>query len=154
VLGAAAAFGFFEALAGFAPTFWLVALLLVPCGFFMILFAQAANQRVQLGTDPSFRGRVMALYVMVFLGTTPVGGPLVGWFAEQFGPRSAIWIGGLVSVLASGVAFVVYTRRRGASIRVQLRPMPRLRVVEPVRARASDAPATTVCVPAVRPAAR
>ena len=62
-----------ETLVGFAPTFWITALLLVPTGFFMIFFAQAANQRVQLGTDAAYRGRVMALYVLVFLGTTPVG---------------------------------------------------------------------------------
>jgi MFS family permease len=151
VLGSAAAFGVFEALAGFAPSFWAVAALLVPTGFCMILFAQAANQRVQLGTDPSFRGRVMALYVMVFLGTTPVGGPLVGWWAEQLGPRSAIWIGGLISVMAAGIAFVVHTRHRGAHIRVQLRPLPRLRLVEPV---VPETDGATVCVPAVRPAAR
>jgi MFS family permease len=151
VLGAAAAFGVFETLAGFAPTFWLVAALLVPTGFFMILFAQAANQRVQLGTDPSFRGRVMALYVMVFLGTTPVGGPLIGWIAEQFGPRSAIWLGGMLSVVAASVAFAVHTRHRGARIQVQLRPLPRLRVIEPVVPKTDG---VTVCVPAVRPAAR
>jgi MFS family permease len=151
VLGAAAAFGLFETLAGFAPTFWLVALLLVPTGFFMIFFAQAANQRVQLGTDPAFRGRVMALYVLVFIGTTPVGGPLLGWWAEQFGPRSAIWVGGLLSMIAAGVAFAVHTRRRGAHIQVRFAPVPRLRLVDPPPVAVE---ATSACVPSVRPAAR
>ncbi|GAB3865016.1 MFS transporter [Dactylosporangium cerinum] len=71
VLAAAVLFGGFETLVGFAPTFLTAVLLLLPTGFFMIYFAQAANQRVQLGTDPEFRGRVMALYVLVFLGSTP-----------------------------------------------------------------------------------
>ena len=61
VLGAAIALRGFGTLVGLAPTYWLVVMLLVPTGFFMIFFAQAANQRVQLGVDAAFRGRVMAL---------------------------------------------------------------------------------------------
>ena len=62
-------------------------MLLVPTGFFMVFFAQASNQRVQLGVDAAFRGRVMALWVLVFLGTNPVGAPVIGWVAEHFGRR-------------------------------------------------------------------
>src|SRR5690606_2840047 len=69
VLGAALAFSALSTLVGLAPLYWLVIVLLVPTGFFMVYFAQAANQRVQLGTDPAFRGRVMSLWVLVFLGT-------------------------------------------------------------------------------------
>src|SRR6185312_11231679 len=93
VLGAAVLFGGFETLVGFAPTFLTAALLLLPTGFFMIYFAQAANQRVQLGTDAEFRGRVMALYVLVFLGTTPIGALLIGWLSAGYGPRSGIFLG-------------------------------------------------------------
>jgi len=139
VLGAAAAFGALETVVGFAPTFWTAAALLVPTGFFMIFFAQAANQRVQLGTDASFRGRVMALYVLVFLGTTPIGAPIVGWCAEQFGPRSGIWIGGLGSLLAAVAALVVRSRRRDVRVTLDLRPWPRLRLVEPPPAVAEPA---------------
>jgi hypothetical protein len=54
-----------------------------------------------LNSDPAFRGRVMALYVMVFLGSTPIGGPIVGWVAEQFGARTGLGLGGLATVIAS-----------------------------------------------------
>ncbi len=97
-------FGALETVVGFAPTFWLTALLLVPTGFFMIYFAQATNQRLQLGTDAAFRGRVMALFILVFAGTMPFGAPAIGWLSEQFGPRVGIWGGGAVSLLAALVA--------------------------------------------------
>jgi MFS family permease len=90
VLGAAVGFGALETLVGLAPTFLLTAALLVPTGFFMIYFMQATNQRIQLGTDATYRGRVMALFILVFVGTTPVGAPAIGWLAEQFGPRLGI----------------------------------------------------------------
>ncbi|MET7394667.1 MFS transporter [Dactylosporangium sp. NPDC005572] len=134
VLGAAILFGAFETLVGFAPTFIVAVLLLLPTGFFMIYFAQAANQRVQLGTDAAFRGRVMALYVLVFLGSTPIGSLVIGWCAEQFGPRSGIWAGGLISLLVTLVVAVFQLRKTGGKVHVHLRPRPRVHVVlEPVR---------------------
>lgn len=114
VIGSGAIFGAMEIVTAFAPWFWLMAVLLVPTGFFMIYFAQAANQRVQLGTEAHIRGRVMALYVLVFLGTTPIGSLLLGWLAEHAGARSSIWAGGLASVLAAGVAFMLRARLRPA----------------------------------------
>jgi MFS family permease len=131
VLTAAVLFGGFETLVGFAPTFVVAVLLLLPTGFFMIYFAQAANQRVQLGTDPEFRGRVMALYVLVFLGSTPIGSLLIGWCAEQYGPRSGIWVGGLVSLLATLVLAGFQLRRIGGKVSVHLRPSPHLHVFSP-----------------------
>jgi len=131
VLGAAIGFGALEAAVGFAPSFWLTALLLVPTGFFMIFFAQATNQRIQLGTDAAFRGRVMAMFVLVFLGTTPVGAPAIGWLTEHFGPRLGIWLGGLGSLIAGLVALVWQLRRSGARMSFRLLPFPRLRVINP-----------------------
>lgn len=131
VVGAGVAFGVFEILVGLAPTFWLAMVLLVPAGFFSIYFAQACNQRVQLGTDAAYRGRVMALYVLVFLGTTPVGAPLVGWWAERFGAPSSIWLGGLVSVLVALAGLGWQLRHTRSRLRMRLRPRPRLTVVRP-----------------------
>ena len=128
VLGAAVAFGGLEILVGFGPTFWLVATLLVPTGFFMIYFAQAANQRVQLGTEAAYRGRVMALYILVFLGTTPLGAPVAGWLAERYGAGVSIWLGGVVSLAVALAALVVKLRSSRDRIRVRLRPAPRLYV--------------------------
>jgi MFS family permease len=129
VLTAGIGFGVLETMVGFAPTFLLTALLLVPTGFFMIYFMQATNQRLQLGTDATHRGRVMALFILVFVGTTPVGAPLIGWLSEQYGPRLGIWTGGAVSALAALVALAWQLRRSDARIRLRLSPLPKLYVV-------------------------
>ncbi|RLP85561.1 MULTISPECIES: MFS transporter [unclassified Micromonospora] len=128
VLGAAIACASFGTLVGFASTYWLVVTLLVPTGFFMVFFAQAANQRVQLGVDAAFRGRVMALWVLVFLGTNPVGAPLIGWVAEHFGAGASIWMGGLISLAAALIALTWQLRRSGARVRFRVLPMPRFYV--------------------------
>ncbi|MEV0810160.1 MFS transporter [Micromonospora sp. NPDC050200] len=120
VLGAAAAFGATEALVALAPTYWAAAALLVPTGFSMIFFAQAANQRVQLGVGPAYQGRVMALYLLVFAGTNPVGAPIVGWLAEHAGTRSSLYIGGLVSIVTAAAAYAIV---RGRPI-TDYRPRP------------------------------
>jgi MFS family permease len=129
VLGAAVAFAVFEVMVGFAPTFWLAMLLLVPTGFFSIYLAQAANHRVQMGVDAAYRGRVMALYILVFLGTTPIGASLAGWWAERFGVPSSIWGAGLVCLVAAVGALVWQLRRTRSTLRLRVRPRPRLTVV-------------------------
>jgi MFS family permease len=113
------------------PTFLATAVLLVPTGFFMIFFAQATNQRLQLGVDDAFRGRVMAMFVLVFLGTTPVGGPMIGFLSQHFGPRVGIWGGGLVCLVATAAALAWHLHRSGERIRVQWRPRPRVEIVPP-----------------------
>ena len=133
VLISAILFATFETVLGFAPTFWLAIVLAVPTGFFMIYFAQAANQRVQLGVDPQFRGRVMALHVLVFFGTTPVGAPLIGWIAEEYGARASIWLGGLASLACTLLVALVQLRRSRATVLLHLRPRPHLHVTEPGR---------------------
>ncbi|QOC94009.1 MFS transporter [Micromonospora craniellae] len=130
VLGAAIACAVFGTLVGLAPTYWMVVVLLLPTGFFMVYFAQAANQRVQLGTDAAFRGRVMALWVLVFLGTNPVGAPLIGWVAETFGAGVSIWAGGLISLATALLALAWQLRRDGARLRFRVLPMPRFYVTE------------------------
>jgi MFS family permease len=129
VILAGIVFGGFTVLVGVASAYWLVVLLLVPTGFFMIFFAQACNQRIQLGTDAAYRGRVMALWVLLFLGTNPVAAPVVGWVAEHFGAGTSIWLGGAISLTASMVALVWQLRRSESRLRVRLRPNVRLQVV-------------------------
>jgi MFS family permease len=146
VLASAFLFGLLEMVVGFAPGFLSAAVLLLPTGFFMIYFAQSANQRVQLGTDAAYRGRVMALYVLVFLGTTPIGAPLVGWCSEHLGPRPAIWIGGLATLLCAVAVTAAQVRISHARVRLHLRPTPHVQIREPA---AADRPAMEVRVPAV-----
>jgi MFS family permease len=112
------AFGLLEMAVGLAPTYELMALLLVPTGVAVLTFTTTANSTVQLGSAPHVRGRVMALYVLVFMGGTPVGAPLIGALAEAFGPRSSIVLGGAVVAVSGVVAAVVMTRVR----RLRLEP--------------------------------
>jgi MFS family permease len=140
VIGAAIGFGALETLVGLSPTFLIMALVLVPTGFFMIYFAQATNQRVQLGTEAAFRGRVMAMFVLVFLGTTPIGAPAIGWLSEHYGPRTGVWAGGAASLLAALVALGWQLRRSGSRIRLRLRPQPRLYITVDAKG-SSPAPA-------------
>jgi MFS family permease len=131
MLGAALGFGVTTLMVGFEPTYLSTALLLVPAGFFMIFFAQAANQRVQLGADAAMRGRVMALYVMIFMGTNPVGAPFVGWLAGHYGPRAPFFLGGSVTLLVAGAALAYRLRLAGGRVRLRLRPLPKFSVVLP-----------------------
>jgi MFS family permease len=132
------AFGLLEMAVGLAPTYELMALLLVPTGVAVLTFTTTANSTVQLGSAPHVRGRVMALYVLVFLGGTPVGAPLIGALAEAFGPRSSIVLGGAVVAVSGVVAAVVMTRVRGLRLEPHLaRRRPHVHV-RPLRA--VDAP--------------
>jgi MFS family permease len=130
LIAAATAFGLLETVVGFGPSFWVTAALLLPTGFFMIFFAQACNQRIQLGVDAAHRGRVMSLWVLVFLGTTPVGSLLVGWLSERYGPRTGVWLGGVISFLAGASVLGWQLRRSGDRISLRLRPYPKFYVVE------------------------
>ncbi len=94
-------FGVFEILSGLMPSFGLTALLLAPCGLLMLAFSNAANASVQMGVEPTMRGRVMALYFMCFMGGTPFGAPIVGWAASAFGPRWGLLGGGLVCAVVA-----------------------------------------------------
>jgi MFS family permease len=99
LVSAAMAFGVFEISASLMPTFALMGTALIPAGIAMIVFAQSANAMVQLGVEPTMRGRVMGLYLICFMGGTPVGAPVVGWVAETFGPRWGMLGGGIISLV-------------------------------------------------------
>ncbi|HEX2143091.1 MAG TPA: MFS transporter [Glycomyces sp.] len=103
MLTASALLGVGTLLVGFVPSLWSGMALLVPTGFAMIYYSQAANQRIQLGVRPDFRGRVLSLYMLVFLGSTAIFAPVVGWFMEVFGARAGLWLGGLVAIATAGV---------------------------------------------------
>jgi len=121
LLTTALAFGVLEVMAGLMPTFWSFLALLVPTGVALLMFTTTANSTTQLGTTPTVRGRVMGLYMLVFLGGAPLGSPLVGWAAEQFGPRMSLIAGGLISALATVVAALLLARARAVPVRGYLR---------------------------------
>ncbi|MFB6617142.1 MFS transporter [Streptomyces sp. NPDC085524] len=107
---AAALFSVLLIVTAFAPGFWLFAALLVPIGLFGLTVNVTANSSVQMATDPEMRGRVMALFMMVFTGGTPVGAPLVGWITDTYGARVGMAAGGAVSLAASVAIAVVLAR--------------------------------------------
>src|ERR687883_107777 len=104
VVGAAFAFGVFATVSSLMPTYWLFAISLIPVGLASLTLMTAANASVQLSTEPAMRGRVMALYMAVFMGGTPIGSPIIGWVGEHVGARWTIALGGVVSLAtAAGV---------------------------------------------------
>ena len=112
LVGGAAAFGAAATLVALAPDVVTAAVLLVAVGVAMMVFLATANSTLQLASDPSMRGRVMALYGLVFLGSTPVGGPIIGWVAEHWGARAGLVLGGLASLGAAAVAAAPALARR------------------------------------------
>ena len=109
---AAAAFGAICVLAALAPTYWLFAAALVVVGATSLTMMSTANAYVQTTTAPMMRGRVMALYMAIFAGGTPIGAPVVGWVANEFGPRWSIGIGAASGILAGAIAGVWMLRSR------------------------------------------
>jgi predicted MFS family arabinose efflux permease len=101
VVQATLAFGVLSCVAALMPTYLLFATALVPVGLAALTLMTAANAGVQLATAPEMRGRVMALYLAVFIGGTPIGAPLIGWVGEHFGARWTILLGGLASLAAA-----------------------------------------------------
>ena len=148
VLGAALAFGLLEFAVGFAPSFLVAMAILLPTGFFSVFLAQAANHRVQMGVDGEYRGRVMALYVLVFLGTTPIGASVVGWWGEHFGVPSSIWGAGLVCFVAAVVALGWQLRVSGDRIVLRVRPRPSVQIVRRAREEVPAEDVPTADVPA------
>lgn len=82
-----------------------------PMGAASISFIALANSSLQLNSIPQMRGRVMALYTVAFLGTTPIGAPLVGYISQLFGPRAALAVGA-ASALVAGPILLFSTRKR------------------------------------------
>ena len=111
LVGALGLFGLFMLGAAAAPTLPLEMVALIPMGVAALAFQTTTNSLLQLRSEPALRGRVMALYSVVFLGSTPIGAPIVGWVAEQFGPRAGLGLGGVAVLLAALVAVWLSARR-------------------------------------------
>lgn len=120
LVGSGFAFGIFEVLAGLMPSYLAFGLALIPCGVAMMTFMNTANSTLQLSVAPEMRGRVMALYMLVFIGGNPVGAPMTGWMAAEFGGRSPFVIGGVIAAVCTAVAGVVLARRGGIQVRRRL----------------------------------
>jgi len=118
-------FGLLEVMTALMPTFWAFLAMLVPTGVALLMFTTTANSTTQLSTAPAVRGRVMGLYMLVFLGGAPLGSPLVGWAAEQFGARMSLIAGGVISAAAAMAVALLLARAHGVPARSYLRPAAR-----------------------------
>ncbi|MBO3748922.1 MFS transporter [Streptosporangiaceae bacterium NEAU-GS5] len=117
LLAGATSFGLLQVIAGFAPNYLTFLLALIPAGMAMITINTTANAMVQMGASAEMRGRVMGLYVLVFVGGAPIGSPLVGWLAELGGPRLAVVVAGTLTMVGVCTALLItrFLARRAAA---------------------------------------
>lgn len=124
----AIAFGTILMIGGFMPTYETFAVTLIPLGISSMTVLTAANAYIQVTVPQHVRGRVMSLYVMVLMGGTPLGAPVIGSIAEALGPRWSLWAGGGITIGATVIATLVMAGRNGFVVRPRLRPVPRIDV--------------------------
>lgn len=128
VLGSLAGFTIFSAIAALAPSYLLFALFLIPTGLCAITTLNTANSAVQLSVTPVMRGRVMALYMAIFMGGTPVGAPVIGWIGSAFGARWTILVGSVASAVTVVATMAYLMRRDDLRLRLEGRPIPHFEV--------------------------
>ena len=110
---AALGFGAAEIAAALMPTYVLFAVLCPVIGFCTLTLLNSANATMQLEADPVYRGRVMALYMTIVMGGTPIGSPVIGWVGETFGARWTLVLGGLLVIAGAGLASLLLLRSNG-----------------------------------------
>ena len=113
LIASSAAFGLCTLLAALAPTLALASIALALTGAASVTFAAGVNSALQLAVEPAMRGRVMALYMMMFMGGTAFGAPLIGLLAELFGARWSLIGGGLITLVGTAVSTLLLARGRG-----------------------------------------
>ncbi|MCC6270459.1 MAG: MFS transporter [Microbacteriaceae bacterium] len=123
----ASMFGLASALSALMPTFEMFTVSLALIGFAALMFMTTANSMVQTTVKPSMRGRVMALYMAIFVGGTPIGAPFVGWIVNQFGPRWGLGVAAISGLLAATVC--LYWLMRYKRVRVHyVKTWPRFNI--------------------------
>ncbi len=130
MIRAALLFGTFMTFAALSPVFAVALIALALVGFASVSFLSMANSTLQLSTDPQMRGRVMALWAVAFMGSTPIGGPLIGWITSEAGARVGLGVGALSCVMAAALGWLAirHLRARDAVLRETQEVQP----VEPV----------------------
>jgi MFS family permease len=110
---AAVGFGVAEIVAAFLPSYVAFALFAPVIGLCTLTLLNSANATIQLSSAPELRGRVMALYMTIVMGGTPLGSPVIGLVGEHFGPRWTLVLGGVMTLLGVLVAVAVFARLTG-----------------------------------------
>ncbi len=113
---AALLFGIAMLIVSIAPTLTLALLAMVLVGVFSINFLSLGNVILQLESDPNMRGRVMALWGVAFMGSTPIGGPIIGWIGEYLGPRWGLATGGFAAIAAAGIGAIAFGKARAKTM--------------------------------------
>jgi MFS family permease len=108
-------FGAVIGVAAAAPTELAEKVALLAVGAGSVTFLSLGNSTLQLASEPSMRGRVMSLWSVAFLGSTPIGGPVVGWVGAHAGPRWALGVGAAAAVTAGALAWLSLRRQRRQS---------------------------------------
>jgi len=134
VIGAAFGLGIATGVQALMPTYASYAVAAIPVGLASLTMLTAANTTIQMSTDPAVRGRVMSLYMIVMLGATPIGAPIVGWIGEHFGARWSIGIGSITALLVATLAAVWAKKRWQVELHYRVRARPHLQVIYPRRA--------------------
>ncbi|MFT4083092.1 MAG: MFS transporter [Nocardioides sp.] len=114
---AATGFGVGQIVAGGLPSYVLFAVFTPVIGFCTITLLNSANATMQISSDPQMRGRVMALYMTVVQGGTPIGAPIIGWVGERLGARWALWMGGSLTLVGVLLAVLLLARLGARSAR-------------------------------------
>ncbi len=112
MIRAALVFAVVMSFAALAPVLAVELVALGLVGFASVSFLSMANSTLQLGTDPQMRGRVMALWAVAFLGSTPVGGPVIGWVTSEFGARTGLGVGAASCLLAAAIGWLAVRHLR------------------------------------------
>jgi MFS family permease len=113
LVAAGVIFGVVEIASGIVPSYLWFMVLTPLLGLTVLTMITSANATVQLSVDPAMRGRVMALYMMIFQGGTPLGAPIVGWVGATFGARWTLIGGGAITIVGILGAVVVFGWFRG-----------------------------------------
>ncbi|MEA2594950.1 MAG: hypothetical protein QOF01_1419 [Thermomicrobiales bacterium] len=116
-------FGVTDLLVAIAPSLTLAMIAMALVGFFSITFTSLGNVTLQLTSRPEMRGRVMALWTMAFLGSTPIGGPIIGWIGEHAGPRWGLAVGGVAAILAAGLGALALKRIEERAVALRQDPL-------------------------------
>lgn len=107
---AALFFGISTAIVALSPNLLFALIAVVVAGFFSVNFLSLGNIILQLESAPEMRGRVMALWGVAFLGSTPVGAPIIGWVSQHYSPRAGLALGGVAAVLAALLGVYILKR--------------------------------------------
>jgi predicted MFS family arabinose efflux permease len=111
-------------LVALAPTLNIAMLTMVPLGYTAMCFMINGNTMLQLNSAPQARGRVMALYGIVFLGSTPIGSPIAGWLGQVLGPRLEFALTGAIAAAIGVVVLAMRKRRSNTEVEPEVEPEP------------------------------